>query len=78
MASNPELERMINNLEKAIGKVRLQINMLPTIWDHKSGNLSNRFLELRSKQSKLIELSTNLQKQHLENYQLQREEQTNG
>ena len=72
MASNPELERMINNLEKAIGKVRLQINMLPTIWDHKSGNLSNRFLELRSKQSKLIELSTNLQKQHLENYQLKK------
>lgn len=71
MATNKELERMINNVEKAIGRVRNRINMIPSLLDG-HGNLREDFLQLRSLQSKLIEISTNLQKRHLENYQKER------
>jgi hypothetical protein len=72
MATNKELERMIMNVELAIGNVRSQINSLPTVWDHEKGNLSDNFLQLRSLQSRLIEVSTKLQLQHVDNYKKER------
>lgn len=78
MASNPELERMIDNLEKAIGNVRFQINMLPSICSGSKEDLDpdtglrKDFLQLKTRQSKLIEVSSKLQLQHCDNYQKER------
>jgi len=78
MASNPELDRMQMTIELAIERIRLRINMLPTVFsgskdeiDPDTG-LRKDFLQLRKRQSLLIEVSTNLTKQHLENYQKNR------
>jgi hypothetical protein len=78
MASNKELERMINNLEKAITKVNLQLLSMNnpfegvgSDYDPNTG-LSIRFLKLQRRQSKLIEVSTKLQLQHLDNYKKER------
>jgi len=73
MANNKELERMINNVEKAITKVNTSIMMLSSPFDGKRNDrdpdtgLSKTFLKLRKRQSLLIEISTKLQKQHLDN-----------
>jgi len=73
MTTNKELERMINNVEKAITKVNTSINMLPSPFDGNGGDrdpdtgLSKSFLKLKRRQSLLIEISTKLQKQHLNN-----------
>jgi len=69
MATNKELDRMIMNVEQSIGIVMDKINCLVTVWDHKKQRLNDEFLQLRSQQSKLIEVSTKLQLQHCDNYQ---------
>jgi hypothetical protein len=80
MANNKELERMINNVEKAITKVNTSIMMLSSPFEGKRNDrdpdtgLSKTFLKLKRRQSLLIEISTKLQKQHLDNTIKQRKE----
>lgn len=73
MASNKELNRMIYNLEGEIKKIMDTIKRLPSPFE---GNgidrdpdtgLSKQFLKLKSRHSLLIKISTELQKQHLNN-----------
>lgn len=78
MATNKEIDRMQMVVELAIERVRLQINMLPAVFSGSRNELDpdtglrKDFLQLRKCQSRLIEISTNLTKQHLENYQKER------
>jgi len=83
MATNKELERMINNVEKAITKVNTSIHMLPSPFDgngddrDRDTGLSKSFLKLKREHSLLIEISTKLQKQHCDN-QLNERRSKNG
>ena len=76
MATNKELQRMINNVEKAITRQMDAIKRLVSPFDGRKSDrdpdtgLSITYLKLKRKHSFLIEVSTNLQKQHLENQQM--------
>jgi hypothetical protein len=73
MATNNELNRMMMNVEKTIRIVVNSINMLPNLVSGKRKDLDpdtglrKDFLQLSKRKSLLIEISTKLQKQHLEN-----------
>ena len=73
MASNKELNRMINNVEKAITRQMDAIKRMVSPFEGRSSDrdpdtgLSIRFMKLKARHSKLIEVSTKLQKQHLDN-----------
>ena len=79
MATNKELQRMISNVEKAITREMDSIKRLVSPFDGINSDrdpdtgLSITYLRLKTKHSLLIEISTNLQKQHLENQQLKGE-----
>ena len=73
MATNKELERMINNVEKEIGKLMFSIQMLDKPFDgimtdrDPDTGLSKTYMKLKNKHSLLIKISTKLQKQHCDN-----------
>ena len=83
MATNNELNRMMMNVEKAIGIVVNSINMLPNLCSGKQKDidpdtgLRKDFLQLSRRKSLLIEISTKLQKQHLDNTIEQQKEKLN-
>lgn len=74
MASNNELNRMIYHVEGAISRINNSLLMLPSLFHGKREDLDpdtglrKDFLQLKRRQSLLIEISTNLAKQQLEIY----------